>query len=38
VLHKAAPCVGEDTEYVMRELLGMDDEEIASLAERGVFT
>jgi benzylsuccinate CoA-transferase BbsF subunit len=38
MLHKAAPCVGEDTEYVMRELLGMSADEIASLAELGVFT
>jgi crotonobetainyl-CoA:carnitine CoA-transferase CaiB-like acyl-CoA transferase len=38
MLHKAAPCVGEDTAYVMRELLGMGDAEMAALAERGVFT
>jgi benzylsuccinate CoA-transferase BbsF subunit len=38
VLHKAAPCVGEDTDYVMREILGLSDDEIADLAVKGVFT
>jgi benzylsuccinate CoA-transferase BbsF subunit len=38
MLHKAAPCVGEDTDYVMRELLGMGEAEVARLAEAGVFT
>jgi crotonobetainyl-CoA:carnitine CoA-transferase CaiB-like acyl-CoA transferase len=37
MLHKAAPCVGEDTEYVLRELLGLDAETIAEHAAQGVF-
>jgi crotonobetainyl-CoA:carnitine CoA-transferase CaiB-like acyl-CoA transferase len=37
VLHKAAPCLGEDTDYVMRELLGLSDEEIADFAAAEVF-
>jgi crotonobetainyl-CoA:carnitine CoA-transferase CaiB-like acyl-CoA transferase len=38
MLHGAAPCVGEDTEYVMREVLGLSDEEIADYAAAGIFT
>ncbi|HLF77462.1 MAG TPA: CoA transferase, partial [Dehalococcoidia bacterium] len=37
VLHKAAPCLGEDTEYVMREILGLSDDEIADCAAADVF-
>ena len=37
MLHKAAPCVGEDTEYVLRELLGLDADTIAEHAAQGVF-
>jgi benzylsuccinate CoA-transferase BbsF subunit len=37
VLHKAAPCVGEDTDYVMREILGLRDDEIADLVVKGIF-
>jgi crotonobetainyl-CoA:carnitine CoA-transferase CaiB-like acyl-CoA transferase len=36
-LHKAAPCLGEDTEKVMRDILGMSAEEIADYAAQGVF-
>jgi crotonobetainyl-CoA:carnitine CoA-transferase CaiB-like acyl-CoA transferase len=38
VLHKAAPCVGEDTEQVMRVILGLSDDEIADYAAAGIFT
>jgi len=37
VLHKASPCVGEDTDYVMREILGLGDDEIADLVVKGIF-
>jgi crotonobetainyl-CoA:carnitine CoA-transferase CaiB-like acyl-CoA transferase len=33
----AAPCLGEHTELVLRELLGLSDEEIADHAAAGVF-
>lgn len=36
-LRKAAPALGEDTEYVLRELLGFADEEIAEHAAAGAF-
>jgi len=35
---KAAPCLGEDNEYVYKELLGYTDEEIAELLIAGVIT
>jgi len=35
--HKAFPLLGEDTEYVFREVCGLSDEEIAQLAARGAF-
>jgi crotonobetainyl-CoA:carnitine CoA-transferase CaiB-like acyl-CoA transferase len=37
VLHKASPCVGEDTDYVMREIVGLSDDEIAEYAMKGIF-
>jgi crotonobetainyl-CoA:carnitine CoA-transferase CaiB-like acyl-CoA transferase len=37
MLHKATPCVGEDTEYVMSEILGLSLDEIADLMVKGVF-
>jgi crotonobetainyl-CoA:carnitine CoA-transferase CaiB-like acyl-CoA transferase len=37
MLHKAAPCLGEDTEYVLREILGLSADEIADYAAAGVF-
>jgi len=37
MLHKAAPCLGEDTEHVMREILGLSADEIADYAAAGVF-
>jgi benzylsuccinate CoA-transferase BbsF subunit len=38
MLHRAAPCVGQDTDYVMRDLLGLSDDEIADYAAAGIFT
>ncbi|MFN0149028.1 MAG: CaiB/BaiF CoA transferase family protein [Dehalococcoidia bacterium] len=35
---KAAPTLGEHTDYVLRDLLGLDDDEIAGYAAAGVFT
>src|SRR5690606_32798685 len=37
LLHKASPCLGEDTHYVMSQILGLSDEEIADLAAKEVF-
>lgn len=36
--HKAGPCLGEHTEYVLREILGIDDETIALAAAGGALT
>ena len=35
--YTAAPCLGEHTEYVLRDLLGMSDDEIVAYAEQGSF-
>jgi len=35
---KAAPCLGEDNEYVYKEILGYSDDEIADLLAEGVIT
>lgn len=35
---KAAPCLGEDNEYVYKEILGLSDDEIAELLIEGVIT
>ncbi len=35
---KAGPCLGEDNEYVYKQLLGYSDEEIAELLLEGVIT
>ena len=37
VADRGAPMYGEDNEYVYGELLGMSTQEIAKLAEDGVF-
>jgi benzylsuccinate CoA-transferase BbsF subunit len=37
-LSKPAPCLGEDNEYVYREVLGLSDDEIAELLIEGVIT
>ena len=36
-LRKAAPALGEDTEYVLRELLGFTSDEVAEHAAAGAF-
>jgi len=35
-IRKPAPCLGEDTESVLREILGISDDELAELAEAHV--
>ena len=35
---KASPCLGEDNEYVYREILGYTDDEISDLLADGVIT
>ncbi len=35
---KAAPCLGEDNEYVYKEILGLSDDQIADLLIEGVIT
>ena len=37
MLHNAAPRVGQDTDFVMREILGLSQDEIAEYAVAGVF-
>ncbi len=37
-IHKAGPCLGEDNEYVYKEILGYSDDEIADLVIEGVIT
>ena len=37
-IKKAAPCLGEDNEYVYKEILGLSDEEIAELLIDGIIT
>jgi crotonobetainyl-CoA:carnitine CoA-transferase CaiB-like acyl-CoA transferase len=37
-LRNAGPCLGQDTEYVLREILGMASEEIAELASVGALS
>ena len=37
-IHKAAPCLGEDTEWVYKEILGQTDDDIADLLIEGVIT
>jgi benzylsuccinate CoA-transferase BbsF subunit len=36
-LRKAAPCLGEDTLYVLRDILGFSDDEIAACAAAGAL-
>ena len=35
---KAAPCLGEDNEYVYKQLLGYSDDEVADLLIEGIIT
>ncbi|HJN93440.1 MAG TPA: CoA transferase, partial [Dehalococcoidia bacterium] len=37
-LSKAAPCLGEDTDTILRDILRLDDAEITELAIAGVLT
>jgi len=37
-IRKAGPCLGEDNEYVYKEILGLSDDEIADLLIEGVIT
>jgi len=37
-LHKAAPALGEDTDLVLRELLGLTDDEVVALALAGALS
>ncbi|MFC1943518.1 CaiB/BaiF CoA transferase family protein [Chloroflexota bacterium] len=37
-ISRAAPCIGEDNEYVYKEILGYSDDEIADLMIEGVIT
>jgi len=37
-LSKAGPCLGEDNEYVYKQVLGYSDEEIADMLVEGVIT
>lgn len=36
-LARAAPCIGQDNEYVLKEILGMSDEEVAELVVTGAL-
>jgi crotonobetainyl-CoA:carnitine CoA-transferase CaiB-like acyl-CoA transferase len=36
-LHKAGPCLGEDTQFVLQDLLGCSEEEVAAYAEAGAL-
>jgi crotonobetainyl-CoA:carnitine CoA-transferase CaiB-like acyl-CoA transferase len=37
-LRKAAPCLGEDTDYVLSEVLGLSEDEIVAYAVAGVLS
>ena len=37
-MRKAAPCLGEDTDYILRELLGMSEAEVLEYAAAGALT
>ena len=36
-VHKAAPCLGEDNDYVAREILGLSDDEYDELKQKGAL-
>jgi crotonobetainyl-CoA:carnitine CoA-transferase CaiB-like acyl-CoA transferase len=36
-VRRAAPCLGEDTDDVLRRIVGYEPERIAALRERGVL-
>ena len=37
-LRKAAPCLGEDTHFVLTEMLGYSDEDVAVMAGAGALS
>jgi len=37
-LKRAAPCLGEHNEYVLKELLGMPEDEFVQLVVEGILT
>jgi crotonobetainyl-CoA:carnitine CoA-transferase CaiB-like acyl-CoA transferase len=37
LLHKAAPCLGADNEYVYREVMGLGEDEFVMLMADGAF-
>ena len=36
-IHRPAPCLGADTEYIFKNLLGMSDEQVKQLDDEGVL-
>ena len=36
-LHRAAPMIGQDTEYVLKEFIGLTEDEYQSLSQDGLF-
>jgi crotonobetainyl-CoA:carnitine CoA-transferase CaiB-like acyl-CoA transferase len=36
-IHRPAPCLGADTEYIFKNLLGMNDEQIKQLDDEGIL-
>ena len=36
-IHRPAPCLGADTEHVLKDILGMSDEEIKQLDDEGIL-
>ena len=36
-IHRPAPCLGADTEYIFKNLLGMSDEHIKQLDDEGIL-
>ena len=36
--HRAAPCLGQDTEMILRDILELSEAEIAQLARDGVIS
>jgi benzylsuccinate CoA-transferase BbsF subunit len=37
-IHKAGPCLGEDIEYVYKDILGLTDDDISDLFVEGIIT
>jgi len=36
-IHRPAPCLGADTEYIFKNLLGLSDEHIKQLDDEGIL-